>query len=193
MKRGGFGLVVAIAALAAGCGDDGGGGSGGSGGGSGGSGGGSCSAADPCPNSEVCLYPEGSCAPDARGSCQLGFTCDGPPSGPVCGCDGNVIEGEMAECTQWANSEPIADPELCATGTFACGPSMCTRHVEVCVETIPGVPGGEPTYQCVPLSEVRGTCQHGIADCSCMDISAVGGTSCASDADHQETISVALP
>ncbi|MCC6558326.1 MAG: hypothetical protein IT372_35745 [Polyangiaceae bacterium] len=195
MNLGWLGIaLVALAALAAGgCGDDGGAGGGGTGG-SGGAGAGTCSASEACPNGEACIYAQGSCAPEATGSCVAGFTCDGPPTGPVCGCDGEVIEGEMAECTQWANSAPYADPDLCATGTFACGPSMmCTRHVQVCVETIPGVPGGEISYQCVPLSDVQGTCQHGIADCSCMDLSTIGGASCSSDADHQETITIALP
>lgn len=56
--------------------------------------------------------------------------------------------------------------------------------------------GNEPSWQCVPVSEIQGTCSNGIADCSCLDATALGcpeGTECCSaDADHQETITIHL-
>ncbi|HSN99502.1 MAG TPA: hypothetical protein VLS89_14500 [Candidatus Nanopelagicales bacterium] len=201
MKQAWLGLAFVLAALAGGCGSDveenTGGGGGGDGGGGGGGGGGGlpdgvCSVAEPCTGGDICVFSQGSCAPEATGICESAFSCDGPSSGPLCGCDGVVVEGEYAECTQWENSEPYADPELCATGTFACGSLSCVRHVELCLETLPGVPG-DPSYECIPLSQVQGTCSHGIADCTCVDLSMMGGASCSSDADHQETITVALP
>lgn len=174
------------------------GGAGGSVGGSGGAGGddGTCSAGKPCSGGAVCFYGPDSCDPASVGSCQNAFSCDGPPSGPVCQCDGTVLEGEMAECTLWSNSAPFAAPELCATGTFACGPTVCTRNVEVCVITYPGLPNGTIGHDCAALAEIQGTCAHGIADCSCLDATSLGcsGASCCSaDADHQETISIYLP
>lgn len=203
--------LTALMALAGGCGGGGGDGTGGAGnagntggaggtggagtGGSGGSGGsatGSCSVAAPCADMAVCIFPQGSCDPSATGVCESAYNCDGPPSGPVCGCDGNVVEGESAECRQWQNSLPYADPDLCATGTFTCGTLSCRRHVEVCL-TISGGITGMTTYECIPLSQVQGTCTHGIADCSCMDISAYGGAECRVDIDFQETIDLALP
>lgn len=203
--------TAALMALAAACGGDDGDGAGGAGnagtggtgtggtgtggagtGGSGGGASGSCSVASPCPNMGHCIFPQGSCDAAATGTCQDAYSCDGPPTGPVCGCDGNVVEGESAECRQWGDSLPYADPDLCATGTFACGTLSCRRHVEVCL-TISGGITGMTTYECVPLSQVQGTCAHGIADCSCMDLSMYGGAMCKADADFQETIDLALP
>jgi hypothetical protein len=184
----------------AGPGGQGGGGEGATGGasdGGGGSGGvpdGTCTTEDACAEG-TCIFPQGSCAPGAQGSCQLGFTCDGPPSGPLCGCNGEVVEGEMAECTVWGDGVPYSGPELCAKGTFTCGDKQCTRHVQVCVETSGGAVD-EVTYQCVPLADIQGTCAHGIADCSCLDATSLGCPSdgcCKADADHQETIQIALP
>lgn len=182
-----------------GAGGSGAGGAGGSASGGSASGGadGSCSVDTPCAESQgICVFPQGSCDAGAQGSCQLGFTCDGPPSGPLCKCDGTVLEGEMAECEAWGDSLPYADPELCATGTFPCGTTSCTRHVEVCVATFPGVQGADPIYECKPLTDVNGTCAHGIADCSCIDTQKAGcpaADCCAADADGQETLSIYLP
>ncbi len=175
-----------------------GGGTGGGGGGTGGAGGGNgtCTTESLCGSAGACVFPEGSCAPGSQGLCQPGFTCDGPPSGPVCGCDGQVVEGEYAECTFWGNSEPYSGPELCAQGTFACGNLQCTRHVQVCVATSGGPAGSETTYDCVAVADVAGWCAHGIGDCSCLDLAALGcsdASCCASDADHQETVSLFLP
>jgi len=197
MKSTWLSIALAITTISFGCGGNveaptGSGGAGGAGG-AGGEGGsdGSCSAAQPCAQG-TCIYAQGACEPDAQGTCQLGYTCDGPPTGPVCGCDGKVVEGEVAQCTLWSQGKPFDNPEACATGTFACGTLACKRHVEVCVATLPGMPG--PTsYECKPLSDFKGSCAHGIADCSCMDLSSLGGATCAADANHQETITVALP
>lgn len=175
------------------------GGTGGAGGSTGGTGGstGECSVDTPCANpSAACIFPQGSCDPGATGTCADGYTCDGPPSGPLCLCDGTVLEGEMAECEAWEGDLPYADPEVCATGTFPCGPMECTRNVQVCVVTYPGVPGAEPTYECKAFADVNGTCAHGIADCSCIDPSKAGcpdASCCQADADGQETLSIYLP
>jgi hypothetical protein len=124
--------------------------------------------------------------------------CDGPPTGPLCQCDGTVLEGENAVCDKWTQSEPYDDPGPCATGTFACGSSLsCTRHVEVCVVTYPGMPGPE-TYACVPVADIAGFCVHGIADCSCLDLAPLycdsgSACDCSSDNDGQETVTVAMP
>lgn len=156
---------------------------------------GACSVENPCEEG-TCIFPEGSCDPGATGSCQLGFTCDGPPSGPVCSCDGEVIEGEYAECEFWGEGKPHAGPEPCATGTFACGPELCTRHVEICYVEVPGVQGADPSYSCLPVADHSGWCSHGIGDCSCLDLTSLGCTDqscCTADGDHQETVTVHLP
>jgi hypothetical protein len=87
-------------------------------------------------------------------------------------------------------------PSLCAKGSFACGNLQCTKQVEVCVVKSGGPPPGTPSYSCAPLSDAAGTCGYGIADCSCMDLTKLGcadASCCKADADHQETISIALP
>lgn len=176
-------------------GGDGGTGGGGAGG-AGGSGDGSCTVDNPCSGGAICIFPQGSCDAGAEGSCQLGFTCDGPPSGPLCKCDGTVLEGEMAECDAWSDSLPYGGPELCATGTFPCGMTECTKNVQVCVATYPGVQGAEPTFECKDLADVNGTCAHGIADCSCIDTMKAGcpdTNCCMADAEGQETLSIYLP
>jgi hypothetical protein len=206
MKRPCLGLALIIAAFAVGCGGDppadtsgaggaggdGAGGAGGGAGGAGGNGGVACSVTEPCAKETgTCIFPQGACAPDAKGTCQQ-VTCGGTASGPACGCDGVVVEDSAAKCSFWEQGKPIADPELCATGTFVCGTLSCKRHVEVCVEMVPGPPGGTSTYECKPVADVGGTCEHGIADCNCLDVSTTGGI-CTSDADHQETIKIYLP
>lgn len=190
------------AALLVACGSDvttgSGAGGGGGGQGGGGKGGGTegCSDTAPCEEG-VCIYPLGGCEAGATGSCELGFSCDGPPSGPLCLCDGTVLEGEYAECDAWSQSLPFDDdPTACAVGTFACGNLDCVNHVEICLETIPGA-GGPATYECVPLADAQGFCTYGIADCSCLDQMALGcpdtSSCCSSDANAQETVTVTLP
>ena len=75
---------------------------------------------------------------------------------------------------------------------FACGPTLqCKRNSDVCVATIPGVPG--PTsYACKAFADVKlpGSCLNGIPYCDCIDLSSLGSATCAVDADHQETITV---
>jgi len=170
-----------------------GGGVGGAGGGAGGESGG-CSEENSCMDG-TCIFPEGSCAPGTTGTCKSGFTCDGPPSGPVCGCDGVVVEGDYAECSLWDAGLPYSGPDLCAVGKFFCGTTQCTRHVQVCQVIHPG-PQGDSFYGCVNVSTVAGTCAHGIGSCSCLDLKALGCTQeqgcCSTDADHQETITIAL-
>lgn len=197
------GLVLVV-----GCGggvavQDGGGGAGAGGDGGGGDGGGlplgSCSAEVACGDLGVCIYSPGSCDAGAIGSCQGGYTCDGPASGPVCTCDGEVVEGEYGVCEMWGNSLPYHDdPTPCAVGTFACGTETCQRHVEVCVVTQPGAPGAETTYACEKVADHAGWCSHGIGDCSCLDLESLGcpefdTSCCTSDEDHQETVTIALP
>jgi hypothetical protein len=172
-----------------------GGGSGGNHGGEGGGGGndGSCSGDDPCPEPALCIYYEGSCAPNATGSCMTVYTCDGPPSGPLCGCDGEVLEG-TGRCTSMGYPGPYADPDTCAIGTFACGPLTCRRHVEFCQITLPG-PTADPVHACIAVADEPGFCTHGIADCECLaldELGCVDASCCAADADHQETVTVAL-
>jgi hypothetical protein len=164
--------------------------------GTGGAGDGSCSADHPCATG-VCIF-DGTCGPAAKGTCQYGYSCDGPPTGPVCGCDGNVIEGEMAICSAWGSGAPYSvDPTPCATGTFACGDQQCTNNVEFCVVTTGGPADSPPSYQCVPVAQAQGTCSYGIADCSCLALQQYGcqypGSCCTSDANHQETVHLLAP
>ncbi len=159
-------------------------------GGSGAGGAGGCSATTPCEGGSFCVYEVGECGPDVTGVCQSGFTCDGPPTGPVCLCDGTVVEGANAICDVWPTNSQIADPALCATGTFACGTLQCQRHAEYCLEILPGVPG--PTsYSC---KAAGGTCS-GIADCSCITEAEGPGdvVTCSANADMQETVTIASP
>ncbi len=157
---------------------------------------GSCTATSPCPKGGVCLFGENACGADAKGTCQAAFSCDGPPTGPVCQCDGEVIEGETASCTLIAKGQPSADAEVCAKGTFTCGPTSCKRNVEVCVLEQGGPAGTQPSYTCTAVKDLQGTCTNGIADCSCLDASSLGcagGSCCKADADHQETITISVP
>jgi hypothetical protein len=202
----GFAAVV----LSLGCGDDspsGGGGAGGAaqGGGGGEVGGGevggasgSCDEANPC-EAGVCLYGADACELGAVGACQpTNGTCDGPPTGPVCDCAGVVHEGDFASCTLGADATPFGAADACATGTFDCGGLSCTNHVQVCVETLGGPAGAEPTYECRDADELGG-CSFGVADCGCLvldDLCGVGGAGCSCDQDpatQQETITIALP
>jgi hypothetical protein len=170
------------------------GGAGGAGGmGAGGEG--ACTADKPCAMG-VCIFGQDACTPGATGMCQAGFTCDGPPSGPVCGCDGKVFEAEYAECTLWGQGKPFdSSPDACATGTFTCGTLQCKRHIEVCVATSGGVMA-ETTYECKAVADAQGSCAHGIADCSCLDLMKLGcpdANCCMADMDFQEKITIALP
>ncbi len=143
-------------------------------GGSGGAGGqqdGPCTAESGCADGEICTFGADSCAPGTKGHCEEGFSCDGPPEGPVCQCNGEVLEGENAACTLLGMSQPSADASLCAKGTFACGSITCTRNVEVCVIHEGGPQGTMPSYACMTPQAIGGTCANGIADCSCLDAS----------------------
>lgn len=187
-------LLGAAASLAAGCGADvatGGTSSDGTSGTSSSTGaGGGCTVDTPCANNGVCFLPQGACSPSDKGTCQDGFSCDGPPSGPVCGCDGKVIEADSASCSFLAAGKPYAFAGGCQTGTFPCGPMLqCGRNSDVCQVTLPGVPG-PASYACVALEKFqKAYCLGGIPDCSCLNTEG----SCNADADHQETVSIALP
>jgi hypothetical protein len=156
----------------------------------------SCSRSGGCASGAVCVLPPNACEADAKGSCQSLFQCDGPPSGPVCGCDGKVVEGEYPDCVPELASNSYQDSVACQTGTFACGPTLtCKRNSEVCVEKVPGAPGPS-SYECAAFATVRGWCQHEIPDCNCLDATKLGdlaSTMCKADADHQETITVKAP
>jgi hypothetical protein len=181
-----------VATTGGGTGGGGGGGQGGSGGGDG-----SCSMDKPC-SQGACVFPAGSCQQGAMGTCQDFFQCDGPDTGPVCGCDGMTVEAAYGDCVVGQAGEPYDLPVGCQVGTFSCGPTLqCKRNGEVCVEKLPGVPG--PTsYECAAFEAVTmsGWCLNGIPDCACIDTGSFGAgasTTCAADADHQETVTVALP
>lgn len=189
----GAALFIAPLSLSAlgGCGD-GGGGSGGGGGNAGG-GDGSCSKTDPCPQGGTCVFGAGSCQEGARGTCVSIIQCDGPSTGPVCGCDGKTIESDYGNC----NAETYDSPAGCQVGTFACGPTLqCKRNSEVCVATVSGTPGSS-SFACQAFAQVTmpGWCLNGIPYCDCIDLSSFGDGSatCAADADHQETITVTMP
>jgi hypothetical protein len=128
------------------------------------------------------------------GACQDFFQCDGPSTGPLCGCDGKTVEGEYPGCALGMASQPYDEAAPCQTGTFACGPSLsCKRNSDVCVERIPGVPG-PTTYECLSYEEANQWCLGGIPACNCINLEAIGaGATCQEDADHQETVTVALP
>lgn len=176
-----------------------GGSSGGSGGGgaTGGSGGGApeCSTSAPCEDpAHSCVYPKDSCDPSAKGTCQE-ITCDGsePHHGPVCLCDGNIFELN-AECLVWDQSLAIANAEVCATGTYPCANTVCTQHTQFCVVTYDG-PGSTAQGSCVDVATAPGTCEYGIADCGCLDLTALGcadPTCCSSDGFYLETITLGL-
>src|SRR5262249_39640594 len=132
------------------------------------------------------------CDPSTRGRCVVPSLCDGPPSPPVCLCDGKVLEGASGACVA---QNRTADPSLCAKGTFACGDRTCKRNQEVSVEKSGGPEGAPPSYDCMTTDEIGGHCT-GIPDCSCLDLMSLGcfdPTCCSADADHQETVSIALP
>jgi hypothetical protein len=158
-----------------------------------------CSAGDAC-SSGVCAYDIDSCDPVAAGACVNGFTCDGPPTGPVCGCDGVVVEGDNAVCDQWAASAPYAPASLCAQGTFPCDVGLdCINNVDVCVLTAGGPAGSGTTVECVAVADLDSSCQGGIANCACLASASRFGCNggsvcdCTSDANNQETMSIAQP
>jgi hypothetical protein len=125
----------------------------------------------------------------------VAFTCDGPDTGPVCDCDGQVVEGGFAACNFYFDSKPFADPTDCATGTFPCGNLECTRNLEACVVVSGGPMGSAPSYACKTAEEIGGNCS-GIPDCGCLDLTSQGCSTqdcCTSDADHQETITIQAP
>ena len=165
-----------------------------------GSGGRGCSTDDPCPNFDWCVYEVGACAPDAKGICEPKIGCDGAPTGPACGCDGEVIEPDendfgIGECTAWRKALPYTDPTVCASGTFPCGSLACQRNVEFCRVTLPG-PMARPIYECIAVASEPGYCQNGIADCLCLlgsPMRCVGNSCCVADSDHQETVTLSAP
>ena len=172
-------------------GGTGGGGTGGGGTGAGGGGGNApCSANNPC-DKGICIYAPGTCTEGAVGVCQDFFQCDGPATGPICGCDGKTIEGEYPGCGMAGPRDTAAG---CQVGTFACGPALtCKRNSEVCVVHLPGAPGPS-TYECLALASTQSTCVSGIPACNCLDLEAIGaGATCQEDADFQDTVTVALP
>ena len=152
-----------------------------------------CDAENPCEDGGRCYIPRDVCEPEATGTCVTGFTnCDGPASGPQCGCDGQVIEGPYGAC---GTEQRTASRERCAQGTFTCGDKQCTRHVNVCVATSGGPAGSETVYECVDALSVP-YCLSGIAACDCLNLEDLGcsdSSCCSSDADNQETISIQLP
>ena len=176
--------LLILAAVAAACGDDSSDGSGGKGGAGGSD---PCSACDQICAIAGCEEPTYTCLP-------VNGTCDGPPSGPVCGCDGVTVEASYAFCTQAQQRMPRAPLELCQTGTFECGTASCRRNAEICVVSIGGPTAGE-THECVSIETVNGFCS-GIPDCACMNLSSLGcgdACACSADADHQETVVIQQP
>ncbi|KYF59649.1 hypothetical protein BE04_09650, partial [Sorangium cellulosum] len=143
-----------------------------------------------------CIIPLHACGEEVTGSCERGFSCDGT-AGPACLCNGEVLEDIEAQCKLWTTGQARADPEVCAVGTFACGDLECRRNVEICVAVVGGTPESGTTYRCAPVAEHRGRCEHGIADCLCLDLQSLGcgggQPCCSADEDHQETVRIALP
>jgi hypothetical protein len=153
---------------------------------------GECDEDNPCENGDECHYPTGSCAQEVKGTCVRILSCDGPESGPVCGCDGQVIEAPYGTCQSGGRS---SHEELCAQGTFACGDKQCTRHKDLCVATSGGPAGSETTYECIKAYTVP-NCLGGIPDCGCLfleDLGCADSSCCSADADMQETITIQLP
>jgi hypothetical protein len=163
------------------------------GGGAGGAGGGACSEAQTCANAaESCVYPMDSCG--GTGVCQE-ITCDGsePHHGPVCLCDGQIFELN-AECLVWDQSLPIAPADTCSTGTYPCANATCKQHTQICVVTYDG-PGSTAQGACVDVAGAPGTCLYGIADCGCLDLTALGCADpncCSQDGFYLETITLGL-
>jgi hypothetical protein len=150
-------------------------------------------AGEPCPDGQSCQWGPDSCGSEAECQCVPAIQCDGPPTGPACGCDGETIEADYGACTTNSRSAPA---KACANGSFACGDQSCTRNVEVCVITTGGRAGGEPSHACRPVAEVGPGCLSGIADCSCLDLTALGCADvscCSADADRQETVQIEAP
>jgi hypothetical protein len=148
-----------------------------------------CSPSKPCAEG-TCLYPQNDCSSNVQGTCVSPVSCDGPPRGPVCQCNGEVLEDPQADCKHMG--QPNAPPDLCAKGTFACGNLACQRNAEVCVITSGGAQGNQ-TFACKKPSDVGGTCLS-IPDCACLQPSQCASASCCTaDADHQETVTINLP
>ena len=151
-----------------------------------------CDAEHPCDDGGSCIFPPYSCEPEAKGTCATIIQCDGPATGPECGCDGQVIEAPYGSC---GTEERTGGVALCAQGTFTCGDKQCTRHVEVCVATSGGPAGSETVHECLAASSGP-HCPSGIAACGCLNLEDLGcadSSCCSSDADNQETISIQLP
>ncbi|MEO7328713.1 MAG: hypothetical protein ABI193_09060 [Minicystis sp.] len=150
----------------------------------------SCSASNACEKG-ACVFGPGTCKAGSVGVCQDFFQCDGPPTGPICGCDGKTIEGEYPGC---GPTPPYDVPAACQTGTFACGAMLsCKRNSDVCIVHTPGE-AGPSTYECVDHTTVNRSCLGGIPACNCLDLEKIGpGASCQEDADFQDTITVAMP
>jgi hypothetical protein len=160
----------------------------------GGSAEGDCSVSNPCTEEgESCVFQQGSCDPSAKGVCTA-VNCDTPSNhGPVCLCSGEVFELD-AECLVWSQSLPIADPEVCGTGTFNCGTENCTLNTQFCIVTYPQ-PGAFPSYECRDATNAEGTCLYGIADCAClnlMDLGCADASCCLQDGFYQETVTIVV-
>lgn len=200
-------LVCTSISFTLACGDDGSssGGAGATGGGGASTGGAAeggaspgCDANNLC-DGGVCFFGEDACEPGAVGTCQpTNGACDGPPTGPVCDCQGVVHEMsselDFPSCDLGAQGIPFGPAEACSDGTFACGGLMCKNHVEVCIETAGG-PTKEISFECRAVTEFGG-CSHGIADCACLDLfdlCGANGAGCTCTQDpitKQETLSV---
>jgi hypothetical protein len=149
-----------------------------------------CSAEEPCEDGVACVFQAGSCKEGAKGVCSEIIQCDGPPTGPDCGCDGKTIERPYGACDI---PGPLDTPAACQVGTFACGPSLqCKRNSDVCIEKTSGKPAST-VYSCAALDsgEITSSCLGGIPDCACLQQDA--NTKCTADADHQETLSIVSP
>lgn len=196
-------LVLASLLIVVGC--DGSNPSGTGGGGNGGSGGcgweqcscgqvycGSCDACDQecdadnaCPDKYYCDFPDGACGQILKGKCTiLPIECGHGGHARACGCDGKVT---TADCVLFSGQDIASDPNLCSDGTFACGALMCKNYVEYCEETLPGIPGADPSYAC----KQPAACENGVADCLCLKGITQG--TCAEDANKQVTVTIALP
>jgi hypothetical protein len=146
------------------------------------------------------VYEIDSCGSSAMGVCLAGVTCDGPATGPVCGCDGSVVEGDQAVCERWVRGLPFAPASHCAGGTFPCSQELdCLADLEVCLHVSPGPAGSEPFQECVAIADLNTDCQGGIPSCACLgDLSALGCSTgsvceCSADANDQETVTIAQP
>ncbi len=110
--------------------------------------------------------------------------CTGAMEGGACTAEGAYCGGPCTDACSFCNLLQCsggmwARVEVSPAPCFSCGPdTRCQSDVQYCVDTVPGVPGGSESYECV---DPPAACADDLS-CDCLSTAGVDGRCSEGDA-----------